>query len=125
MSRERPGELTGSAQPLRDVEGVADGRPDGFGFHAVGERLVNGAIAEVGEHLVLGHALRVGLPELRAHPFPEDSETHPERLPLARGRTAPTACAGPAISSRGDPSPRTSRARGSVTAPETPSCRAG
>ena len=40
--------------------------------------------AELSDHLILGHALRVGLAELRAHPIPEDCETHPERLPVVR-----------------------------------------
>src|ERR1700721_2009405 len=49
-----------------DVEGVADGAPDHLRVLAVGEGLVDGAAAEAGQHVVLGHPLGVGITELPA-----------------------------------------------------------
>src|SRR5262249_25751227 len=65
-----------SAEPFWNVECLDHGAPDGLGVLAVGERLVHGAAAERAQHLVLGHALRVQLAELLAHPVPELGELH-------------------------------------------------
>src|SRR6266487_987930 len=78
----------GSAQVLRHLEGVADGPPHGLGVHAVREGALDGAPAELIEHEVLGHALRVDITELRVHPRPEFRQPHAPRLlpPPGRGR---------------------------------------
>src|SRR6266536_4339519 len=70
------GDSRGSAQVLRDLEGVADGTPDDLGVYPVGESALDRAPAELVEHEVLGHALRVDVAELRVHPIPEFRQPH-------------------------------------------------
>src|SRR6266545_464284 len=48
-------------ETLRDVEGCADRRPDGPGRLAVGQRPLDRPAAELGQHVVLGDALRIAL----------------------------------------------------------------
>jgi len=74
------GEAGRSAQVFWDFEGVADGPPDDFGVYAVRESALGGASAEIVEDEVLGHALRVGVAELRPHPVPEFRQPHPARV---------------------------------------------
>src|SRR6478609_8989398 len=69
-----------SAQVLRHLEGVADGPPDHLGVYAVRQGTLDRAPAELIEHEVLGHALRVDITELRVHPIPEFRQPHAPRL---------------------------------------------
>jgi len=64
------------AQVFRHLEGVADGPPDHLGIQPVREGTLDGAPAELIEHEVLGHALRVHLAELRPHQVPEFRQPH-------------------------------------------------
>src|SRR5215467_7283502 len=72
-------------QPLRHVERLADGPPHGLRVHTIGERLVHRTATQPGQHEILGHAVRVGITELRPHPLPEHRQTHGARLPAAGG----------------------------------------
>ncbi len=74
------------AQVLRHLEGVADGSPHDLGVHAVRQGALDRAPAELIEHEVLGHALRVGITELRVHPVPEFRQPHAPRLLPLPGR---------------------------------------
>src|SRR6516225_2755995 len=56
-----------SALVLWHLEGFTDGLPHGLGIHAVGEGALDRTPAQLTEHEVLGHALRVDVAELRIH----------------------------------------------------------
>jgi hypothetical protein len=70
-----------SARFLGYLEGLAHRAPDRFRLGSVGQRLVHRPAAEVGQHVVLGDAGRVGVAELPAHLLPEHSEPHGARVP--------------------------------------------
>ena len=74
-----------SVQALGHLEGFTDGSPDGLGVHAVGEGALYCAPAELIEHEVLGHALRVDVAELRIHPIPEFRQPHAAQGTAAAG----------------------------------------
>ena len=73
-----------SAQILRHVKGTAHRVPYFSHVLAVGESAFDGPAAQVSQHEVFGHAVRVGLAELRIHPLPELREPHLARLQRAR-----------------------------------------
>src|SRR5262249_44016301 len=64
------------------------------GVYAVRQGALDRAPAELAEHEVLGHALRVGVTELRVHPIPEFRQPHAPRLLPPRSRTRAAAGAG-------------------------------
>ena len=64
------------AEVFWHLEGVADGPPDHLGVKAVREGAIDGTPAELVEHEVLSHALRVHLAELRPHQAPEFRQPH-------------------------------------------------
>jgi hypothetical protein len=70
-----PGALV-SAQVRRDVELLTDRPPDGLGVLAVSQRLFHGPLTQPGQHVILGHARRICVAELGAHPLPELTEPH-------------------------------------------------
>ena len=70
---------------LRHVERVTDRPPDHLGVFAVREGALDGAAAQLLEHVVLGHALGVRVAKLRPHPGPELRQAHQERV-LTRDR---------------------------------------
>ena len=70
---------------LRHVERVTDRPPDHLGVLPVRQRALDSAAAEPGEDVVLGHALRVYVPELCPHPGPEFRQAHPDRVLGAAG----------------------------------------
>src|ERR1700730_2915118 len=77
---QHPAPAQALAQVLRHLEGVADGPPHDLGVDAVRQGTLDRAPAELVEHEVLGHALRVGITELRVHPIPEFRQPHAPRL---------------------------------------------
>ncbi len=74
----------GLAHVFRHLEGVADRPPDGLGVYPVREGALDRAPAELVEHEVLGHALRIHVAELRTHPVPEFGQPH-----VAQGTAGP------------------------------------
>ena len=89
-----------SAQVLRHLEGVADGPPHYLGVYAVRQGALDRTPAELVEHEVLGHALRVDVTELRVHPIPEFRQPHAPRLLPPRSQTRAAARVGSALASR-------------------------
>src|ERR1700753_4256804 len=75
-----------SAKPAGHVEGLGDRAPDLLRVLPFSQGLVDRAVAETGQHEVLGDALRVGVAELLAHPGPEFGQPHRPRLPGAGTR---------------------------------------
>ena len=74
----------GLAHAFWHLEGVADRPPDGLGVYPVREGALDRAPAELVEHEVLGHALRIHVAELRTHPVPEFGQPH-----VAQGTAGP------------------------------------
>src|SRR5689334_10151807 len=90
-----PALTTASSTPgFWQLERFADGPPDQLRLSPLGQGLRRGPVAEAGQNLVLGHAVGVGLAELRAHPVPEHGKTHRATLP-APGATHPPRPPGP------------------------------
>src|SRR5918994_5089466 len=76
-----------SAFGRRKAQRVAYGAPDMLGVFARVERLVHGAVAQAGEHLVAGPRVGVGGPEVVLHSSPELGQPHGrERNPRSSGR---------------------------------------
>ncbi len=67
---------SGLAHVFWQLEGVADCPPDGLSVCAVRESALDRTPAELVEHEVLGHALRIHVAELRVHPVPEFRQPH-------------------------------------------------
>src|SRR6185312_2389255 len=59
--------------------------PHHDGLDAGGERLLDRATAQFGEHLVMGDAMRVGLAEDLFEPGPEVGQSHSASVPPATG----------------------------------------
>lgn len=74
------GEILTQAARLRHLEGVAHGLPHAARGYPLGERLVRGAPAEVGEHVARGDHRAVGITELAEHQTIELTLTHSPRL---------------------------------------------
>src|SRR5215470_13867821 len=79
-----------SARFLRYLEGLAHRAPDRFRLGSVGQGLVHRPAAQVGQHVVLGNAGRVGVAELPAHLLPEHREPHGARVPERPSGPPPT-----------------------------------
>src|SRR5580693_3020245 len=64
------------AQVFWHLEGVADRPPDGLDVYPVRQSALDRAPAELVEHEVPGHALRIDVAELGVHPVPEFRQPH-------------------------------------------------
>src|SRR3954453_3163510 len=95
----------GSTLPCRHLELGADGPPDRLGVLAVGQRLLDGAAREGGQHVVPRQGVGIRVAEATAHPLPEVRQPHPDHS--ADPRAARTV--GPGRSARSDRGTRTSR----------------
>src|SRR4051812_48948122 len=60
----------------RYLEMLADCSPDVLGRLTLGERLMDGSVAEPADHLVAGHRVGVGGTEPGVHPLPELRQPH-------------------------------------------------
>src|SRR4051794_29389313 len=60
----------------RYLEVLADCSPDVLRRLTLGERLMDGSVAEPADHLVAGHRVGVGRAEPRLHPLPELGQPH-------------------------------------------------
>ena len=70
-----------SARFLGNLEGLTHRAPDRFRLGSVGQGLVHRPAIQVGQHVVLSDAGRVGVAELPAHLLPEHREPHGARVP--------------------------------------------
>jgi hypothetical protein len=69
----------GLSQALRHAERVAYGPPYRLGVLTVGQRLVNGPATQLGQDIILRHAVGIAIAELLTHPIPELRQPHPRQ----------------------------------------------